>query len=171
MAVGGRADIAAHLHRIPLSRRMWPISAVVVVLPFEPVMPIDRPLQDRAPPAPLRRSPAPRAAAPRPAAAGPPAQPGESTIRSRPRTLRRSAATQCRHRARSGLGSSSSGFDRWRAPRAPVSSSSSTAASPDFAIPTTTTLCREHPSFLLTSISTSSARTAPSPVPQSRTAR
>ena len=47
MAVTGVPILPPTCTAIPDSRRMWPVSAVVVVFPLEPVMPMMRPLQER----------------------------------------------------------------------------------------------------------------------------
>ena len=57
MAVGGVPMLPPTWQGMPDSRRMWPISAVVVVLPFEPVMPMVSPCRNSRP-VPTRRSPA-----------------------------------------------------------------------------------------------------------------
>ena len=155
------------------SRRMWPIRLVVVVLPFDPVIPMVRPLRNGAASSTSPITRAPRARALPPGAADRPARRAKARSSRSLRKPRASAARTGRSsRASSSAapGSWSSGFrsvartDRAAAaaetPPKPCRTSSARRPARE---------CRSVP--WATSASAWSAQTAPAPVRQSRSAR
>ena len=117
---------------------MWPVRLVVVVLPFDPVMPMMRPCRNGAASStsPITVTPRARAASSGGRSAG---TSGESTIRSQPSNTASVWTANGMSRPRAS-GSWSSGFRSVARTTAPSRRSSSTEATPDFFIPTTSAL-------------------------------
>src|ERR1035441_1392633 len=142
MAVTGVPMLPPTCTGTPAARRMWPTRLVVVVLPFDPVMPMVR-LFRKGPASstsPTTRSPRLRAWSSGARSAG---TSGESTIRSHPSNTSgvcRANGTFRRASNSRASPSSSSGFRSVARTAAPWRTSSSTDARPDFFIPTTSAL-------------------------------
>ena len=141
---------------------MWPIRLVVVVLPFEPVIPMVLPLQKRRRQFHLadHRTPRRRAASSGGRSAG---TSGESTIRSQPSNTSgdccANGTSDVQQLAR--LGSWSSGFRSVaRTSRALRARSNSTAAMPDFSMPDHQRSCMPSSSMFYLSFNVVSANSA-----------